>query len=403
MNRLSALLRHRLIAAAALIMPLCAAAPADAQVIDCNRLAAQIAAAGRSGGGQFSAAAQKQRAELARTSAYASSLGCDRPNFFLFGERPPQCAGINAQIARMQANLQSLSQAAAYGGNGSRAMLQQRFDMYCRGGDGSDGGRGFFERLFNPDGQERMQERAPEETISPPEEEENRTARGGSQAVCVRTCDGGYFPMAVSARRRDLSDLQDLCSALCPGTEAKLYTRVPGREISSAVSVNGNAYSDLPNALKFEKTFDKTCTCKPADKSWVEALANAERLLGEEKGDILVTPEKAEELSRIAGPGARRDKSRKFDPNAIAKAVGGTAPADAQNGRDALERQKKSADEATASDAAAAANAPTASTESSGIGRSGAEKDRLVGTDEGVRADEAGPEGGRRKIRVIPQ
>ena len=287
---------------------LCAGIAVQAQGIDCNRLAAQIAAAGQGGGRQFAAAAQKQRAELARTSAYASSLGCDRPNFFLFGERPPQCAGINSQIARMQANLQSLSQAEAYGGTGSRAMLQQRFDTYCRGAAGYNPAQNFFERLFNPSMPDQMREFPPEESVRTPEDDEegNRTARGGSQAVCVRTCDGGYFPMSVAARRRDLSELQDLCAALCPGTEAKLYTKVPGREINSAVSVSGEPYSDLPNALKFEKTFDKTCSCKPAGKSWVEVLADAEQILGAGKGDIVVTPEKAEELSRVAGPAGKR-------------------------------------------------------------------------------------------------
>ena len=387
----------------AVVTILCASVGAQAQVVDCNRLAAQIAAAGQGGGRQFAAAAQKQRAELARTSAYASSLGCDRPNFFLFGERPPQCAGINAQIARMQANLQSLSQAEAYGGNGTRAMLQQRFDTYCRNAAGYNPAQNFFERLFNPGMPEQMREFPPEESVRAPEDDEdgNRTARGGSQAVCVRTCDGGYFPMSVPARRRDLSELQDLCAALCPGTEAKLYTKVPGREISSAVSVSGDPYSDLPNALKFEKTFDKTCTCKPANKSWAEALADAEQILGNGKGDIVVTPEKAEELSRIAGPAGKRDKSRKFDANAIAKAVGVPAADDAA--RAAVERQKKSADEAIASDAAAAASAPTAGTESSGIGRTGADNTRVVGKTEGAKTDEALPGGGRRKVRIIPQ
>lgn len=102
--------RNLLAACAAMLTILCFGAAANAQAIDCARLAAQIAAAGRgSGGGQYAAASQKQRAELARLSSYAGSLGCDRPNFFLFGERPPQCGGINAQIARMQANLQSLN------------------------------------------------------------------------------------------------------------------------------------------------------------------------------------------------------------------------------------------------------------------------------------------------------
>ena len=300
--------------------------PATAQAVDCNSLAAQIAASGTrgGGGGQYSVAAGRQRAELARVSAYANSLGCDRPDFFLFGNRPPQCAGLNAQISRMQANLQSLSQAAAYGGDGARAALQQRFDTYCRGAGGYGTASNFFEQLFGGAKRPPSDGGAPDITVAPPEEEQDASnARGGSQALCVRTCDGGYFPMSVSARRRDLGDLQELCTALCPGTEAKLYTRVPGRDVSTAVASDGERYSDLPNALKFEKTFDKSCSCRPANKSWVEALADAERLLGDDRrGDIVVTPERAEELSKLAGPAGGRERSKKFDPRAIARTVG---------------------------------------------------------------------------------
>ena len=321
--------------------------PAAAQAIDCNSLAAQIAATATRGGGsgQYSAAANRQRAELARVSAYANTLGCDRPDFFLFGNRPPQCAGLNAQISRMQANLQSLSQAAAYGGDGARAALQQRFDTYCRGAGGYGSASNFFEQLFGGTRRPAADGGAPDIMVAPAEEEEaGSNARGGSQALCVRTCDGGYFPMSVSARRRDLGDLQELCSALCPGTEAKLYTRVPGRDVSTAVAGDGGRYSDLPNALKFEKTFDKTCSCRPPNKSWVEALADAERLLGEDRrGDIVVTPERAEELSKLAGPSGGRDRSKKFDPRAIARTVGAPLP-DAGGAEDPARPNGKSLD-----------------------------------------------------------
>ena len=108
----------RLPALAGLALAACLYATAGwPQALDCNRLAAQIAAASQGGSaGRYVAAAQKQRGEIARMSAYAQSLGCDRPQFLFFGNRPPQCDGLNAQIARMQANLQGLSQAG--GGNG---------------------------------------------------------------------------------------------------------------------------------------------------------------------------------------------------------------------------------------------------------------------------------------------
>lgn len=354
----------------------CVTSAATAQGIDCNRLAAQIAAASRGsgGGGQYAAAAQKQRAELARTSAYASSIGCDRPDFFLFGERPPQCAAINGQIARMQANLQGLQQ-AGFGGDGTRAMLQQRFDAYCRGAENYTTARGFFEQLFDTNRQERFGAPQPRREVPVPEvatpepQEAESVGRGGSQALCVRTCDGGYFPLSISARQRDSEDLQQLCTALCPGTEAKLFTRVPGREVTSAVSIEGDAYANLPNALKFEKSFDKACTCKPADKSWAEALAEAERVLGDgRKGDIVVTPERAEELSKLVGqPG--RDR-RKFDPRAIAKAVG--VP-------DAPEPERSPADALRGSQGGLASDAP------------------------GPKAEAQKAEGGKPRVRIIPQ
>jgi hypothetical protein len=56
---------------------------------------------------------------------------------------------------------------------------------------------------------------------------------------------------------------------------------------------------DMPNALKFQKSFDPACTCRPPGKTWAEALVNAETVLGNQrKGDILVTPEKSAEMAR---------------------------------------------------------------------------------------------------------
>ena len=83
-------------------------------------------------------------------------------------------------------------------------------------------------------------------------------------------------------------------------------------------------------------------------------------LLGEgRKGDIIVTPEKAEELSRpqqagqpAAGKGKTRGKAAAFDPQAMKKL---------------LEEQKRAADAESARERDMGARAPTAGQESSGI------------------------------------
>src|ERR1700710_2200956 len=195
--------------------------PSSAQAVDCGRLQQQIAAGG-GGGNRAAGAARKQSAELARTSAYAHQLGCDRQQFLFFGgSTAPQCGPLNARIAQMQANLGQLQ--AAGGGGGNRGDLIARFNAYCRGGQQSAAiqqpprQRGFFESLFG--GGDEQRQAPPPGDLPPGAPEDGADAHSGSQAVCVRTCDGGFFPMNMSARHNQ-DTLNEMCSALCPGTQA---------------------------------------------------------------------------------------------------------------------------------------------------------------------------------------
>ena len=273
----------------------CLLAPVAAQGVDCARLQQQISASG--GGGRLAAAAARQRSELARAEAAAHQFGCDRQQFLFFGgPSAPQCGGLNARIAQMQANLGQIQ------AGGGRDDLQARFNAYCRGGQAQQSRpRGFFESIFG--GGEEPRQAPPADVAPDPASQQDadgddREAHAGSQAVCVRTCDGGFFPMNTSVRHNQDS-LNELCTALCPGTQVAVFSRNPNSEIKTAVSLDGTPYMDLPNALKFQKSFDAACTCRPPGKSWVEALAGAENALGSQrKGDILVTPEKSAELSR---------------------------------------------------------------------------------------------------------
>ena len=372
--------------ALALLAAVASAGPAAAQAVDCNRLALQIATVGRSqapAGGE--AATRKAQAELNRLAGYAHSIGCDKPQFLFFGDRPPQCEGINAQIQRMQANVAQM-QRAAYGDPGLKQQLQNKYDTWCR--DSLRREPNFLEKLF---GGEPDRTYPPEPVAPAPDEVENTRPSGGSMAVCVRTCDGGFFPVSYSARRGDLGQLQDLCTALCPNTEAKLYTRSLSRDMHNAVSATGEPYEDLPNAFKYEKAVDKTCTCRPPGQTWVQALANAEQLLDSRKGDLIVSPEKAEELSRpkqanSAGApvaAASPSRTRKFDPAAAQR----------------LLEQRKAADAQSEAERALAAQAPTAGGESSGI----AIEDSAKPLARGEVRDETGPDGRPRRMRVLGQ
>lgn len=292
-----------------------------AQTVNCQGLQAQIAALGRArppaNSARFARAAQRQQAEIAKTAAHAASIGCNRRQFLFFGEAPPpQCGQINARIARMQANLGQLRNQA--GGNfeenriARQRMLVAQYDSYCRSRVASAREPNFFDRLFGnqqPDYREVPIGPPPEDNAD--REEEERGPRRGSKAVCVRKCDGGFFPVSYSARNSNLDDLAELCTALCPNTETVLFTTRMDAEIDDAVSVEGESYTALANAGKFKTKFNPACTCKPANQSWVEALAKAEKLLGNKsRRDLIVTPEKADELSRPKMAAAARTSKR---------------------------------------------------------------------------------------------
>lgn len=366
-------LHFRAIAAACLVASAFLGTPAQAQYADCARLQAQIAqaAADPSGSGRFAAAAQKQRSELDRTVAYAHSIGCDRSGFVFFGpQAPPQCPAINAQIQRMRAKVDQL-QGQTRGGPAQTLIAQ--YNAYCRGGAQvvRTQPRGFFETLFGGNS-------TPEQPAIMAPLPEDETPRGGSMAVCVKSCDGSFFPVSYSAHRGNLDELNDLCKALCPNAEVTLFTRSLYRDMKSAVSIGGEPYKDLHNAFKFEKALEPSCACKAPGQTWVQALADAERILGNQRrGDMIVTPQQAEEMSR---PREAKDTKTRGKPEA--------AP-------------KKPVEDLTTIEGQAAAQAPTASAESAGISPGTIRGGRSYGIGEGELRDVIGSDGIKRQVRVV--
>jgi len=345
---------------------------------DCERLRVAIADASRGdSGGQYQAAADRQRAELDRTAAYAHSIGCDRHQFLFFGAAPPpQCGEINAQIGRMRANLDELQQRAG-GGPGGRGELIARFNAQCTTAQQpQQQPANFLDAIFGGLNRPNDVQTVP---LNPDQPLDATGAEAGSKAVCVRSCDGAFFPVSYSASQGRLTGLEDMCRALCPNADVALYTYPPSGQIEQAVSINGAKYMDSPNALKYRQSVDSTCSCKRKGESWADALAGAEAKLGREsKGDVFVTPEKSIELSR-----PKFDAKAKAKTPADAKATPGAAPA-ADPAVDALSQQ-----------------AATISREASGIAGGEAQTGAKYGEGQGQTVETVGPDGVKRKVRVI--
>ena len=121
------------------------------------------------------------------------------------------------------------------------------------------------EQPLTPDGAE--PDKPVEKSTSPTGE-----ARAGGKAVCVRSCDGAFFPLSYSASGGGLDSLAEMCRALCPNAEVTLYTYPVSGEIEQAVSINGARYIDSPTALRYRKVFDSSCSCRRRGQTWASAL-----------------------------------------------------------------------------------------------------------------------------------
>ena len=84
------------------------------------------------------------------------------------------------------------------------------------------------------------------------------------RSMCVRLCDGYFFPVAPINSDGDLGAHESLCSGVCPGAPTRLFVMPSGSErMEDATSRDGKRYSALPVAFRHTGTSDNTCTCRP--------------------------------------------------------------------------------------------------------------------------------------------
>jgi hypothetical protein len=282
----------------------------------CPRLEAQLAALDRGGGTgdpardeqirRYQEAATKQQSELDRVTFQAKRMGCDSSGFFsLFSGQSAQCGPVNNQIQQMRANLEQITTSLERlrGGFGAERENQRRSILLALaqsncGPQYANAVRGpgnFLENLF---GNNNNNPPMPNADLGP--------QSGTFRTVCVRTCDGAYFPISFATVPARFPDDEKTCKALCPAAEASLFTyRNPGEDINQAVSINGQPYTSSPNAFRYRQEFNPSCACKAAGQTWSDALKSIDdRAAAEQQGDIIVTEESAKKMSRVPAKSA---------------------------------------------------------------------------------------------------
>ncbi len=122
----------------------------------------------------------------------------------------------------------------------------------------------------------------PDHVSTEPSDDDNGPSLSGTyRTLCVRTCDGYYFPISYSATRSQFGTDAEVCKARCPGTETKLFVvKTPGEDGEQSFAPDsGEAYAKLPNALRYRHEVVNACTCGRPDMSLMplSALPDADR------------------------------------------------------------------------------------------------------------------------------
>jgi hypothetical protein len=243
-------------------------------------------------------AVAKQQADLDRAVAQAHKAGCAGEGFFaLFSALSPQCGPITSQIQQMRGNLDHMTSDLEQLRSGNndrdgqrRALIGQLAQnncgaQYTAAANSAGGPQGFFDALFGGG------------TIH--DASGDGAPSGTYHTVCVRTCDGFYFPISYSTVPSRFVDDANACQRLCPASEVSLYTfHNPGEDMTQAVSANGQMYTALPNAFRYRKELTAGCSCRRPGQSWADALKNADDASTLESGDIVVTDQNAKALSQ---------------------------------------------------------------------------------------------------------
>jgi hypothetical protein len=322
---------YKFATAAAIVVSASAAAIAQSPNPACQKLEAQLTSLDN-GNNDPTRADQIRRAEdtinrqqfeIDKQVSQARRMGCENSGFFsIFSNPPAQCGALNKQIGQLRTNLERMQNDYEQLNGGTTQRASQRQSLLIALGNNGCGAQyrsaalagqqgGFFDRLFGNNGGIISGASGP---------------MGGTfRTICVRSCDGFYYPISYATSSDHFRDDEQTCQRMCPASEVSLYTyHNPGEEVQQAVSLNGRLYTELPTAFNYRKALNQACSCRKPGESWADAL----KVNGPDDtvapGDVVVNEQNAKRLSqpRVGADG----KPIRPDPRAKAPALANPAP-----------------------------------------------------------------------------
>ena len=155
---------------------------------------------------------------------------------------------------------------------------------------------------------------------------------GGYKTICVRTCDGYYFPIQDNTSSRSFANDAATCQAMYGGasTNVQLFAMGSGSDdVADATPVDGGkSYSGQPYAFAYRKSYDAACVGQL--QAGIELMASqapatvAVATVTAVPGSALPIPLVGPQGPVPPTPKLRPDRYE--DPETLANAAGGLTP-----------------------------------------------------------------------------
>lgn len=291
---------------------------ASAWAQSCVQLETALVALDRSGPGaaasnfqRLDAAYNQKRFELDQAVAQARSGACLGGFLSMFTRPAPNCPQLVQRVNRLQSELASIGgqrQQFAYDPN---SVARERSRLLRALGEGNCGPQ---YAAFARGGFGNQQFLAPVEV-------------GTYRTLCVRSCDGFYFPISFSTVRSALQNDAQVCQQMCPAAQVELYVHAnPGEESEQAVSLSGQPYTSLPTAFRYRTEYDPTCTCRTTAQtaSATNYFPSLDAALASLRGSRATLTDATIVPTLVPVPPRRPSQSE--DPETLANLDGGFVP-----------------------------------------------------------------------------
>ena len=133
---------------------------------------------------------------------------------------------------------------------------------------------------------------------------------GYYRTVCVRTCDGYYFPIRSSASRGHFRRDAAACESRCNGAQL-YYLPKYSEDVERMLDLSGRRYDQLENAFVYRKKLINGCTCRPMPWSATERARHQRYIYQREFRRLVEEREKRLYAQMLLMERDREDMARK--------------------------------------------------------------------------------------------